>query len=65
MTTMADEVVDLKDITVVRETNAAICIRKDGVEHWLPFSQVESVHRNGAKSWLVVKSWIAKKKGLC
>jgi hypothetical protein len=64
--TRQHEVVDLKDVTIVRETEAAIQIATDSGELvWLPLSQVEAIHRQGMnQDWLVVTRWIADKKGL-
>jgi len=38
----------------------------DGVEHWLPFSQVQmlKIDKNGGKDKLKIPKWIARAKGL-
>lgn len=65
--TQVDDVVDVKDVEILNETDSAILVRtEEGEEVWLPLSQVESIHRSTHKGgdWLVVKRWLAEKKGL-
>jgi hypothetical protein len=60
------EVFDLKNVTIVRETEAAIQVALDSGELvWIPLSQTEAIHRMGqGQDWLVITRWIADKKGL-
>ena len=54
------------DCKIIRETGAAILIEVAGEDYWIPFSQVESVHRAGTKGVdsVVMSEWIAKQKDL-
>lgn len=64
---MADTSVIIKNIDILRETNAAVQIRTaKGVDYWIPFSQVHKLVRSPAKgeSQIVMEGWIAKKKEL-
>lgn len=49
--------------TFVRETDAAVLISVDDEDHWIPLSQVSSMHK-GPKSTIVMSQWIANQKGL-
>ena len=49
----------------VRESDAAVLIEVDGEEHWIPHSQIESMHFNmHERGSIVMTDWIAEKKGL-
>jgi hypothetical protein len=64
---MADTSCEVKNIDIVRETNAAVQIRtKTGYELWIPFSQVHKLTRSptAGMSSVCMETWIAKKKGL-
>lgn len=64
---MNDDAVDIRNISILLETDAALHIEtEEGDQHWIPLSQVESIHRskNVNGDWIVIKEWIAKKKGL-
>ena len=61
-----DNVWDVKG-QIQRETENAICIRVEGHgDVWLPFSQVEEIHRGKGfeDDWIVCSRWIAQQKGL-
>lgn len=53
---------------LVKETDNALLIRDpmSDESHWIPFSQIEEIHRDpGGKTGTVVMSeWIARQKGL-
>mgnify|MGYP001190379444 CR=1 FL=1 len=49
----------------VRETDNAVLIEVDGDNHWIPLSQVKSMHFNmHEKGTIVISDWIAEQKGL-
>ena len=51
--------------TFLRETDAAVLIEVDGDEHWIPLSQVESMHKSSdGDGCILVSHWIADQKGL-
>lgn len=54
------------EFTVVRETDNAILLRtEDGEEVWVPFSQIDEIHRDrNGMARVVMSQWIAKQKGL-
>jgi hypothetical protein len=46
------------------ETDNAVLIDVDGEQHWIPLSQVVSMHFNWLdKGHIVIRDWIAKAKG--
>lgn len=50
---------------ILRETDAALLLETgDGDKVWLPFSQIEVIHRERGCDRLEVTDWIAEKKGL-
>lgn len=64
-----DKVVRFDDVSVVRETDAALLCEIEGQEHWIPKSQIHDdseVYDGDSNSTgtLVVSEWIAKQKGL-
>lgn len=61
-----DEVFDLRNVTIVAETELAVKVAlADGECVWIPLSQTEAIHRLGqGKDWLVITRWIAGQKGL-
>jgi hypothetical protein len=64
---MADTSCEIKNIDILRETNAAVLIRtKDKNEMWIPFSQVYKLTHSPkqGESSITMECWIAKKKGL-
>lgn len=68
---LAKEVVEI-ECHIVRETEKAILVELPTAAtqwkktEWFPLSQVESIHRSeeGEGDYIVVKKWIAEKKGL-
>ena len=56
-------------IFVGPETEGAILVEDPvtNIQHWIPFSQVEEIHREGKTNLgtIVMTEWVAKKKGLC
>ena len=60
---LAKDVVEIHGV-IKRETEAAICIRIDGDDFWIPLSQTHSIRREDAGDKLVISKWIAQKKGL-
>ena len=55
------------DFTIRAETDNAILLRtdgEDGEDVWIPFSQIEEIHRDGNRARVVMSAWIAKQKGL-
>jgi hypothetical protein len=58
---------EFEGVVCVRATDAAILVRIDGEEHWIPQSQVSDdseVWQEGDEGRLVVSQWIAMQKGL-
>lgn len=57
----------LRGFTIIRETEKAILIQRDGDgpedRMFLPFSQINEIHR-GADPTIVMTEWIAREKGL-
>lgn len=47
----------------IRETEAAVLIKVDGDEHWIPLSQVSEMHKVGDDGRIVVAQWVASQKG--
>lgn len=59
--------ISFDEAEVLRETEAALLIRIDGAEHWIPKSQISDdseIWKQGDKGMLVVTEWIATQKGL-
>ena len=57
-----------EDVTVIAETEKAIlCDLGDGVEHWIPQSQVDNnseIWHKGDEGVLVISEWISEQKKL-
>ncbi len=52
---------------VEKETDAAILVEVDGVQHWIPKSQISEdseVYEEGQTGELVITEWIATEKGI-
>lgn len=60
------ENVVLTGVTLGKETEKAILVTIEGVDYWMPLSQVTSMKRTDKKGEdeIVVSAWIAKEKGL-
>ena len=59
--TRSDEKINIEYDEIVRETDAAICVKIDGKDHWLPKSQIE--HDEAGKT-VSVPEWLALNQGL-
>lgn len=46
---------------VVHETKAALCVYHNGVESWIPLSQVHYINKQAGI--IRITPWIAKQKG--
>lgn len=60
------EPVRLNDVRCIRETDKALLVLVEGVEEWIPKSQVHDdseVFREGDEGTLVVSAWIAGERG--
>lgn len=58
---------EFEDVTVIRETDAALLVDVDGKEVWIPKSQIDDdseVYKAGTDGTLIVSEWIAKEKRL-
>lgn len=63
---MADNV-EIDDVEVIAQTDAALLVLIDGEKHWIPQSHVckeSEVWKKGDEGKLVITAWIAEKKGL-
>lgn len=65
---MSDDLVTIDDATVKRETDAAILVDADGVNFWVPKSQIDATSevwslKNPGPGTLVVPRWLAEEKG--
>lgn len=50
----------------IRETDAAILVRVDGEQHWIPKSNISDdseVYKNGDEGGVVITQWLAEQKG--
>ncbi len=59
--------VTIQDVDAVKETEKAILIYHDGMEAWIPKSQIHEdseVYAEGHSGDLVIPKWLAKQKGL-
>jgi hypothetical protein len=59
--------VSFLDVTVLKETPAALLCEIDGDEVWIPQSQIDDdseVYEKGHRGTLIVSQWIAEQKGL-
>ena len=67
MTMSDDDVYDLEDVSVIRESEKAICCKHEvHGEFWVPKSQIapaSEVYSAETSGTLVVKEWIAREKG--
>jgi hypothetical protein len=63
-----DETESFDDVLIKAETDkACLCLFDDGVEHWIPKSQIHAdseVWQDGDEGVLVLTRWIAEQKGL-
>ena len=67
MTRDDGETVEFEDVTALRESDLAICVRIDGEQHWIPQSQIHDdseVWKSGQTGTLVITRWLAEQKGL-
>lgn len=65
---MSDDVVTIGDATVIRETNAAVLVRVEEEDFWIPKSQIDDTSeiwslKNAGPGDLVVPRWFAEKLG--
>ncbi len=59
--------VSIDDVLALAQTDDALLCRIDGVEYWIPQSQIDEdseVYRKDDEGTLVITEWIADKKGL-
>lgn len=59
--------VHLEDCTVVRETDAALLVKYDGTQYWLPKSQIadpDSLEVGDEGVTVSITEWIAEEKGI-
>lgn len=59
--------VEIQDVTVKRETEAAILVVVEGEEIWIPKSQIHDdseVYEKDTEGQLVIPLWLAEAKGL-
>jgi len=64
---MKHEMVEFEDVTVVRETDAAILCDIDGDEVWIPKSQIHDdseVYEMSTSGTLIIPEWLAVEKEL-
>jgi len=63
---MPDEMVSISVDKVVRESDKAILCEIDGVEHWMPKSQIDSggLRGVGSSGMISVPQWLVKAKEL-
>ena len=55
------------DVRAIKATEAALLCEIDGVEHWIPQSQIDDdseIFAEGDEGILVVSQWLAEQKGL-
>lgn len=63
---MRDSITEIFDVRLVVKTDRAILVDYDGVEEWLPLSQVEIIEADtidGGQIAIEIPFWLAKKKG--
>jgi hypothetical protein len=61
------EKVQIQNVTVSKETEAALLVNIEGEEMWIPKSQIDDdseVYKKDTEGTLVITEWIAKQKGL-
>lgn len=64
-----DKTVTFNDVSVMKETDAALLVVIDDLEHWIPKSQISDdsevfdANENSSGA-LIVSEWIVKQKGL-
>lgn len=61
------EKVQIQDVTVVRETEAALLVNIEEEEFWIPKSQIDDdseVYKMGTDGTLVISAWFAQKLGI-
>ena len=64
---MAEAICEFRDCIVVRTTGAAALIEVEGVEVWIPFSEMiegTEVNGEGCEGKLVIPEWMAVAEGL-
>lgn len=49
---------------IKHETENAILIEVAEVDYWVPFSQVDQIHRSPKGDTIHMSEWIAKQKGI-
>jgi hypothetical protein len=57
----------IDDCRVKRQTDKAVLVEADGVEAWIPQSQIHDdseVWKEGDEGTLVIPEWLAEAKGL-
>ncbi len=67
MSKTPDGHVSFDKVTVIRETEAALLLRIDGDDHWIPKSHIHDdseVYKDGTEGELIVSEWIATQKRL-
>jgi hypothetical protein len=61
------EKVQIQDVTVVRETEAALLVNIEEEEIWIPKSQIDDdseVYKIGTEGTLIIPLWLAEKLGV-
>ncbi len=59
------EPVSIENVTCLKETDKALLVEHEGVETWVPKSQVHDdseVYQEGQAGTLVVSLWLAEEK---
>ncbi len=62
-----DNEVQIEDAECVRETDKALLVQVDGLEVWIPKSQLRDgteLKERGDVGLLVIPEWLAEEKGL-
>lgn len=62
----SQELYEAKAVEEMADTGAALLIRVDGEQVWIPYSQIEKVTRypGSKKVDVLMTAWIAQKRGL-
>lgn len=61
------ETVQIQNVTVARETDAALLVNVEGEEIWIPKSQIDDdseVYKKDTEGTLVIPRWLAEEKGI-
>lgn len=55
------------EVGIDSDSGLAVCVKIEDSWHWIPYSQIEEVHRDPrvqGNDRIVVTRWIAQKKGI-